>query len=349
MHENIVTDLRSPSRVLSLIGLWLLMAVAWSRGSQLDEDGSPAATPVLRSYESGTVTATIEVSAGHITVADQLELAVEVIAGEQQRVVFPDVEDKLGEFLVADTRVTDPKLLDGGRVARRRTYLLEPFLPGEYEIPELTISFSDEGAEEDSQQNIKTDPIGIEVRSLLPDSEEEPDIKEAAGPVEMPGLDAWVYWLVGAAVLLLAAGGYFLWRRRRAKAQVEEAAPPPHELAYRKLDALLAENLIDRGLEKLFYVRLSNILRHYIENRFGLRAPESTTEEFLIALRGSEALERRQKDLLQRFLEHCDLVKFAKLKPSVDEIDGAVSACREFIKETEPSPRIIPETVVARQ
>ena len=323
--------------------------MAWSCGPQVDEGRSPAPTPVLKTYESGTVTATIEVNAGSVTVADQLELAVEVIAGEDQRVVFPDVEDKLGEFRVADTRVSDPKLLDGGRVARRQTYLLEPFLPGEYEIPELTIGFSDEGADEESQQSIKTDPINIEVRSLLPDSEEEPDIKEAGGPVELPGVDAWVYWLIGAAVLLLAAGGYFLWRRRRVKARIEEAPPPPHEVAYGELDALLAENLIGRGLAKLFYLRLSNILRHYIENRFGLRAPESTTEEFLVVLRGSDALDPRQKDLLKRFLEHCDLVKFAKLKPSPDEIEGAVSTCREFIKETEPSPGIIPETAAGRR
>ena len=331
------------------IGLWLLLAVVWSCGPPADEGRSPAPTPVLKIYESGTVTATIEVNAGSITVADQLELAVEVIASEDQRIVFPEIKEKLGEFRVADTRVSDPKLLDGGRVARRQTYLLEPFLPGGYEIPELTIGFSDQGADEDSQQSIQTEAIDIEVRSLLPDSEEEPDIKEASGPVEMPGVDAWVYWLIGAAVLLLAAGGYFLWRRRRAKAQVEEATPPPHETAYAELEALLAENLIGRGLAKLFYLRLSNILRHYIENRFGLRAPESTTEEFLIALRGSDALDPRQKDLLRRFLEHCDLVKFAKLKPSPDEIEGAVSTCREFIKETEPSPGIIPETAAGRR
>ena len=335
-------------RFVPLVGLWLLVAAAWSCGPQTGETGSSAPSPILKTYESGTVTATIEISADNITVADQLEVAVEVIAGEQQRVVFPDVEDKLGEFRVASTRLADPKLLDGGRVARRQTYVLEPFLPGEYEIPELTIGFSDEGAEEDSQQSIKTDPIDIEVRSLLPDSEQEPDIKEASGPVELPGVDAWVYWLVAAAVFI-AAAGYFPWRRRRAKAQAEEPAPPPHEAAYRELDALLAENLIGRGLAKLFYVRLSNILRHYIENRFGLRAPESTTEEFLIALRASEALERRHKDSLRRFLEHCDLVKFAKLKPSADQIEGAVTACREFIKETEPSLQITPETVAARQ
>ena len=335
--------------VLGVIGPGLLFALAWSCGSQTGDGSSPSTTPVSKTYESGSVTATIEVSADSITVVDQVELAVEVIATEQQQVAFPEVGDKLGEFRVVDIRLADPKLLDSGRVARRQTYVLEPFLPGQYEIPALEIGIGGKGAEADSQQKIKTDPIAIEVRSLLPDSEEEPDIKEASGPVEMPGVDPWVYWLAGATVLIAAAAGYFLWRRRRAKAQVQEAPVPPHEIAYGELDALLAEDLISRGLAKLFYVRLSNILRHYIENRFGLRAPESTTEEFLIDLRASLAFEGRQKDLLRQFLEHCDLVKFAKLKPSAHEIEGAVTTCREFIKETEPSRAIIPETIIARQ
>ena len=334
---------------MGVIGPGLLFALAWSCGSQTGGGASPSVTPASKTYESGSATATIEVSADSITVADRLEVAVEVVASEQQQVAFPDVEDKLGEFRVVDTRSDDPKLLDSGRVARRQTYVLEPFLPGQYEIPALEIDLGGKGAEADSQQKIKTDPIAIEVSSLLPDSEEEPDIKEASGPVEMPGVDPRVYWLAGAAVLIAAAAGYLLWRRRRAKAQVQGAPPPPHEVAYRELDALLAEDFISRGLAKLFYVRLSNILRHYIENRFGLRAPESTTEEFLIDLRASLAFEGRQKDLLRQFLEHCDLVKFAKLKPSAHEIEGAVTTCREFIKETEPSPAIIPETIIARQ
>ena len=56
------------------------------------------------------------------------------------------------------------------------------------------------------------------------------------------------------------------------------------------------------------------MLRHYIEDRFGLRAPEQTTEEFLAELRQKHVFGERQKDLLRAFLEHCDLVKFAELQ-----------------------------------
>ena len=52
----------------------------------------------------------------------------------------------------------------------------------------------------------------------------------------------------------------------------------------------MEEGLIDKGEQKLFYLKISAILRHYVEDRFGMHAPENTTEEFLRDL---------QKDLRQ--------------------------------------------------
>lgn len=96
----------------------------------------------------------------------------------------------------------------------------------------------------------------------------------------------------------------------------------------------MAEDLIGKGQAKLFYLRVSAILRHYIEDRFGLRAPERTTEEFLNDLRDAQSLLPRQKELLKRFLEHCDMVKFAEHQPSREEVDDTLNTCAQFIAET---------------
>jgi len=79
---------------------------------------------------------------------------------------------------------------------------------------------------------------------------------------------------------------------------------PAHEIAFRALQELVADNPAEKGEVKLFYQRLSHILRCYIENRFSLHAPEQTTEEFLDNLRSSEDLNRRYNSLLKSFLEH---------------------------------------------
>ena len=83
------------------------------------------------------------------------------------------------------------------------------------------------------------------------------------------------------------------------------------------------------------FLHLSNTLRHYIENRFTLRAPELTTEEFLADLRDNDVLIQSHKDLLKEFLQHCDLVKFAEHLPAKGEIQQAFDACKRFILETQ--------------
>jgi hypothetical protein len=95
----------------------------------------------------------------------------------------------------------------------------------------------------------------------------------------------------------------------------------------------------------LFYLRLSNVLRHYIEDRFGLRAPEQTTEEFLAELGRGQPFAPAHKELLQSFLEHCDLVKFAELEPTRGEAETAVALCRQFVDETKHEEAPTPELV----
>src|SRR4030095_3841512 len=83
-------------------------------------------------------------------------------------------------------------------------------------------------------------------------------------------------------VLALISLGIVLWRRHARKAPAQMTAPPvpPDERARRDLAAAL-RLLSDPDR---FCTRVSAILRRYLEERFGLNAPDRTTEEFLVEL-----------------------------------------------------------------
>jgi hypothetical protein len=85
-----------------------------------------------------------------------------------------------------------------------------------------------------------------------------------------------------------------------------------------------------------YYFRLADIVRGYIERRFGLLAPERTTEEFLREARQDRSLTAEQKDMLGRFLRAADLVKFALHRPEPAEAASALAAARRFVTETAP-------------
>jgi hypothetical protein len=199
---------------------------------------------------------------------------------------------------------------------------------------------------EDQEHEIESEPVTIAVTSLLTSDSDNLAIREIAPPVELPGSPwLWLYGVIGITVLGgIGATVFFVLRRRRQPGTTVNLRPA-HEIAYEELEWLLAEQLVETGAVKHFYLRLSHILRHYIEARFGLRAPERTTEEFLDDLRTAESLMPPHKELLKEFLSHADMVKFAELQPSTVEIQQTFDSCKKFIMETETSE----EKTVGRQ
>jgi hypothetical protein len=108
----------------------------------------------------------------------------------------------------------------------------------------------------------------------------------------------------------------------------------PAEWALIELAALTEPPLATEDDVARFHERLSDIVRRYLELRFGLRAPEQTTAEFLQEMRGCTHLLPDQQSALRDFLERCDLVKFARVIPCPEECGALAELARRVVVET---------------
>ena len=185
------------------------------------------------------------------------------------------------------------------------------------------------------EQEIEGNQVSVEVKSVIADDEEPEDIRDIAGPVDIP-VDYSPYILMGVgSVVLIGAGitAYILIRRRERKA--EEAPPrPAHEIAYEQLQEIAEAKLIETEEIERYYVLLSTVVRYYLENRFGLHAPEMTTEEFLQVASSDSQLLQDHKLLLRDFLLECDLVKFARYGPDKGQMNMAFESAKRLVDET---------------
>ena len=155
----------------------------------------------------------------------------------------------------------------------------------------------------------------------------------------VPALVAGGAALVALALLAVRA------RRRRRRAEVRRSAA---EIAFGRLAVLEGRGLPEgRDAADGWYVELSDIVRRYIEDRFGIRAPELTTEEFLREARRAGRAERAARELLSAFLERCDRVKFAGHEPAADESQAALGRARRLVEET--AAAMAAPTVAARR
>jgi hypothetical protein len=188
---------------------------------------------------------------------------------------------------------------------------------------------------------VKTNISGLIASSNAP-AASAGDIRAIKAPV--PIAHPWL-WVSGALIVLaLAALVWWWWRRRRR----QEAAPKPvivispHEKARARLQEALG--LLEQP--RPFCILVSDTIRVYLEERFHLKAPERTTEEFLEELQASALLNYDQKRTLGEFLMGCDLVKFARYEPGRAELQGIYDSAVRLVEETE-RPAAPPVVLVA--
>lgn len=146
------------------------------------------------------------------------------------------------------------------------------------------------------------------------------------------------YLLLGMLVALTIAALVLLryWKVKNQEEKIEVKAPPipAHITAYGALSQLETEKLWEQDKEKEHQVRLSFIMRSYLNNRFDILATESTTSEILELLKSQHISDDRKMDL-KELLQLSDMVKYAKAKPPREYHKKLLDNARLFVKETE--------------
>ncbi len=86
-----------------------------------------------------------------------------------------------------------------------------------------------------------------------------------------------------------------------------------------------------------FIVAVSQVVREYIQARFGVRAPHRSSKEFLEEAHASEPLLRDHRESLGGFLSQCDLVKFAQRRVVLVQMGELLECARRFVESTIPA------------
>lgn len=170
--------------------------------------------------------------------------------------------------------------------------------------------------------------------SSPPDASE--DIRDIRGPKYLP--PPWLIPAIIAGMLALALAGYGLWRwlKRRQRPRVLSL----FEAALQRLEEL--RPLMQTARAREFSIGVSDIVRGYIEQRFDATAAHRTTEEFLHdLLETSNPALARHRPVLSEFLHQCDLVKFAGVSLSLQNMEALQQSARAFVIETaKPEPEV---------
>jgi hypothetical protein len=155
------------------------------------------------------------------------------------------------------------------------------------------------------------------------------EIHDIAGPVTIP-YPTWMLVAAGVAALIvlgLIVWGIIAWARRKP------AQPPPSPTAVALHHLQWLRTQVDKIAPYDFSVAVSDVLRTFISNaKFQLPATKLTSPEFLATISGSNLFAESDRTLLSRFLEKCDMIKFARMDATSADNTELVENALAFVQ-----------------
>lgn len=277
----------------------------------------------------------VAVDSAAILIGEQTTLHLTVTADKDRpvQIVIP------GDTLIKGVEVLnlskpDSSLIENDRLVIKQDILVTSFDSALYLLPPLKVI--------DGTDTVYSNQVALKV-STVPVNVDKPeefnDIKDIWKP---PFVWADYYPLIYGTLLalfLICVAAYIIKRLRSRKSLIpfkkEEPKLPPHEQALKELDEIKRQKLWQQGRSKEYYTLITDTLRKYIVNRFGVNAMEMTSGEILdFILSESEAAS--VSDNLRQILQLADFVKFAKWNPLPDENDLTLVNAYLFVGQTKP-------------
>ena len=311
----------------------------------------------ISSMQAQKASAHATIQPSEILIGEQALINLQVIAPKDMEILFPIYQDSIVAGLeVLSMGNPDTTIVDNVRTINVK-YLVTSFDSTLYYIPSMPIS--------DGVDTIYSNSFGLKVTA--------PELKDStiaylermkAGETDSIDFNelqlndiksiqkapfSWkdflsLLWIPLIILILLAIIGAIIYLiiKKNKKGYFFTPPPllPPHVRAMKSLDKIKEEKIWQQERYKEFYTQLTDVLRRYINERYGINSLEMTSGEILSIIR-TKAEEDSVYNNLKQVLSVADLVKFAKYKPFIDENDLSLMNSYFFVnqtKEDDPLP-----------
>ncbi len=271
-----------------------------------------------------------------ILIGQQVSLRTKVTAPKGTRVVFPEYANGyLTEGVeVLERSKVDTSVIDNGqRWVLNRNYLLTSFDSALYRLPAVEVTAGGKIFRSNNALGLKVN--SVEVDTLHPD-----DLRDPYGPVDIPF--QWSGSFIATTLLLWVFLAAFvislcrLMKREPLKRRVSVAPPPPaHQVALSAIAKFKGRTADTEEDLKHYYDELTEVLRTYIKERFGIDALEMTTMQLVEAI--TQTGDQTALYDLRELLETADLVKFARMETTEVDNDRSLLHAMEYVQQTKPT------------
>lgn len=268
-----------------------------------------------------------------ILVGQQTKIRLQVAMDAAQKAVLPTFNDTIVKGVeVVHQAVPDTQMLNNGkRMVLTKMYTVTSFDSALYYIPPIEVLVNN--------KVYKSKSMALKVYSIPVDTL-HPDQYYPQKNVQNPPF-VWADWYASMACALMVIPLIVLIvmliiRIRDNKPIIRiikmEKKLPAHEQAMREMEKIKQDKIWKQGLTKDYYTQLTDVIRNYINQRFGFNAMEMTSSEIIEKLK--ELHKTEDLSGLNELFATADLVKFAKYSPMLNENDSNLITAIGYINDT---------------
>ena len=287
----------------------------------------------LSSVNAEQVIVKASIDSAVLMIGQQSLLHIDITANQGAILQLPVLTDTIVDGIeVLYNNKIDTAFLDNNRMQLRQSFMVTSFDSALYYIPPFKVI--------DGADTVLSNSLALKVATYpieTPEDIEIFDVKEVWKPPFV--LSDYIWWLIAPILLFLV--GFLIWLamwylRKHKKEQIgiaPEMLIPAHERALKALDEIKQEKIWHQGRVKEYYTRLTDVLRIYLDNRYGIDAMEMTSSEIIENVRSLEEA-RPIYDRFKELLVTADFVKFAKYTPLPDENESLLHTAYSFVETT---------------
>lgn len=283
-----------------------------------------------------TVNVTASFDTSRIFIGDQINFTIRVDKPSDLKISMPFLKDTLCKNIEILSGPVIDSSKQNGRTSIVEKYIVTSFDSGYYQLPPVYVELQNK----DGVKRYLSDYMRLEVKRInITPADTTSKIYDIVKPYKAPvTFDEILPWVLIIALICAIAWLTMKYIKNHKKIKVWNEPvinpDPAHIIAFRELEKLRAEELWQKGDIKHYYTRLTEILRQYLENRFGVFSLELTTAETLQSLLKTGFKKDESYNQLKTILTGADLVKFAKHNPDASENEIHFQNSWKFIDTT---------------
>lgn len=251
----------------------------------------------------------------------------------------------LGPAFEVTRRLSEDKPTGDGRTVREWQLEVIAWELGDLKVPPIAVTYTYGG----KADQVATNASNVRVTGVLGDVVDDPKaMRGDAPPTDLLSRDwFWLYVAIGSVVglgLLITLVAYLRGRRRRV-ALVGGAIAVPRKFdtasdrALHELKEIEESGLLERDDDrKKGYAEMVEVIREYIGSRYRVATLDLTTVELITRI--AKLASTTERDLIEGWLERCDIVKYGGLRATVEDAMKTLEDARALVITTSTMPLV---------